>query len=128
MKVDFNGLEGNLGVGQYVGIVKGISYTIDENKGTALVSFKVDVNGKERRTKLYQTEGKGVFFLYEALTNLGIDVPKSKVELDDFNLTGIKAEFTVNEREWNGKKYFDLEPTRALGKATDAEMVSLSSG
>jgi hypothetical protein len=116
--VDFGGLETGLANGQYVGVVTGRNYTVDERNDQMLVSFEVNIDGKKHRTKLYQLEGKGVFYLYQALTNMGVDVPKGQVELDSIEVEGLKAEFEQSEKEVNGKKYKNLEPTKPLGKAT----------
>jgi hypothetical protein len=126
-KVNFANVEGGLEPGSYVGIVKGINYQTDEKKGTMLASFSVVIDGKERRSKLYQLDGKGLFFLYQALLNMGIDVPKGSIDLDELPIQGAKAEFEVKEREYNGKKYRDLEPVKSLGKATDEELINIKS-
>jgi hypothetical protein len=127
-QVDFSNVESGLEPGQYVGIVKGINYQTDEKKGVMLVSFSTVIDGTERRTKLYQMEGKGLFFLYQALQNMGVDVPKGPIDLDTLPIQGLKAEFELSEREYNGKKYRDLQPVKPLGKATDEELVSLQAG
>jgi hypothetical protein len=126
-EVDFGSIDGGLGLGSYVGIVKGINYQTDEKKGTMLASFSVIIDGTERRTKLYNLEGKGLFYLYQALLAMGVDVPKGKVELDSLPIEGLKAEFSNSEREsTNGKTYRQLEPVKPLGKASDAERLQLT--
>ena len=73
--VDFGDLQAGLAEGSYVGIVKGLNYQTDERKDTMLVSFTASIDGRDHRTKLYAMEGKGKFFLYQALLNMGVDVP-----------------------------------------------------
>lgn len=121
--IDVSGSFDELAVGSYVGIVTGKTYITNEKQGSMKVAFKVSIDGREYRTKLYPLEGKGQFYLYQALQDMGANVPK-RFELDDVQIEGLKAEFIMSTREVNGKTYRDLEPTSALGRATEEEYKS----
>jgi hypothetical protein len=131
--IDVSKSFGQLAAGSYVGIVQDKEYKVNEKTGTMKVFFKVSIKDEEGNAKTYRTtgypvEGKGVYYVYQALQNMGADVPK-KFELDDVQIRGLKAEFKNSERAAaDGKKYFDLEPVKPIGKASDEELLDLESG
>jgi hypothetical protein len=123
--VNFDDVDSGLELGSYVGIVKGVNKQIDEKKNTVLISFSVQINGKEYRTKLYNTDGKGKFFLRTALENLGVEIGKGSFSFDDYPFKGIKAEFEMTAREYNGTTYKNLEPRAPMGRASEEELLDL---
>lgn len=131
--IDVTSTFSHLEVGSYIGIVKDKEYKVNEKTGKMKVHFKVFIkdeegNGKVHNTSGYPVEGPGAFYAYKALIAMGADVPK-KFELDDIQLRGLKAEFKNSERvAESGKKYYDLEPVKPMGKASDEEMLDLEDG
>jgi hypothetical protein len=108
--------------GNYIGIVTGIDKKLDKDK--KWITFKVNIDGEIYQSRRYYISSNN-FYLKQAFEQLGIKVPDGQVDLDTLELAGTKAEFTVKEREYNGKTYKDLEPVKAIGKISDSELLSL---
>ncbi len=126
-EVDFSGTGSkSLDPGNYVGIVTGTEKYTSKESDKVSFAFKVNIDGKTYFTRRYFLGGKdNNFFLKQAYSRLGIELPKTKVDLDTIETFGIKAEFAVAEREYNGKKYSDMEPIKPIGKADDKELLKL---
>ncbi len=123
--VNFDDVDTGLEVGSYIGIVKGVNKQVNEKNNQVLVSFTVQINGKDYCTKLYNTDGKAKFFLRQALENMGVEVNKGGFSFDDYPFKGLKAEFEMSSREFNGTTYKNLEPKAPLGQASPEELLSL---
>jgi|SRR5579864_1107600 len=106
-----------LAPGNYIGTVTGITKKLNEKTGTIQIAFKINVDGNSYFTRQFNVNGKDSnFYLLEALNKLEVKVG-DKESLNTLDVNGIKAEFSVTEREFNEKKYLDVDIVKGLGKS-----------
>lgn len=117
--VDFSGVNngGNkkyyIEPGTYKATVISVEKDIKPDKEYPFLIWKFNVEGVELSN--YTTlNPKGLFKLYDTLTALGMDVPKSSVSVNPKNFIGKSCVVSVIDEEYNGKIYSKIKDLTRL--------------